>query len=152
MGANQHLHTQIVLGALEQALWAHDKPSGVTHRSDRGSLYLSIHYTERLAEAGFKASVGSVGGSYDNALSESINGLYKAEVIHKQGPSKGVSDVEVATLQWVSWFNHRRLLQPIGLLLNMKCCIINKTSLQRHDSNKILSDEPGGIQIHEINR
>lgn len=108
------LHTQIVLDALEQALWARGKPSGVTHHSDRGSQYLSIHYTERLAEAGFKASVGSVGDSYDNALAESINGLYKAEVIHKEGPWKGVADVELATLQWVSWFNHQRLLQPIG--------------------------------------
>ena len=81
---------------------------------DRGSQYLSIRYTERLAEAGFNASVGSVGDSYDNALAETINGLYKAEVIHKNGPWKGLDDVERATLTWVEWFNNRRLLRPIG--------------------------------------
>ncbi len=108
------LQTDIVLDALEQALWARGKPKGVTHHSDRGSQYLSIKYTERLAEAGFKASVGSVGDSYDNALAETINGLYKAEVIHKSGPWKGLDDVEQATLTWVEWFNNRRLLQPIG--------------------------------------
>ena len=108
------LQTDIVLDALEQALWARGKPQGVTHHSDRGSQYLSIKYTERLAEAGFKASVGSVGDSYDNALAETINGLYKTEVIHKSGPWKGRDDVEQATLTWVEWFNNRRLLVPIG--------------------------------------
>ena len=108
------LQTDIVLDALEQALWARGKPQGVTHHSDRGSQYLSIKYTERLSEAGFKASTGSVGDSYDNALAETINGLYKAEVIHKNGPWKGRDDVEQATLTWVEWFNNRRLLQPIG--------------------------------------
>jgi transposase InsO family protein len=108
------LQTDIVLDALEQALWARGKPKGVTHHSDRGSQYLSIKYTERLTEAGFKASVGSVGDSYDNALAETINGLYKAEVIHKSGPWKGLDDVEQATLTWVEWFNNRRLLEPIG--------------------------------------
>ena len=108
------LQTDIVLDALEQALWARGKPEGVTHHSDRGSQYLSIKYTERLAEAGFKASVGSVGDSYDNALAETINGLYKAEVIHKNGPWKGLEEVERATLTWVEWFNNRRLLKPVG--------------------------------------
>ena len=108
------LHTDIVLDALEQALWARGKPTGVTHHSDRGSQYLLIRYTERLAEAGFNASVGSVGDSYDNALAETINGLFKAEVIHKDGPWKGLDDVERATLNWVDWFNHRRILEPIG--------------------------------------
>lgn len=108
------MKTEIVLDALEQALWARGKPRGVTHHSDRGSQYLSIRYSERLAEAGFHASVGSVGDSYDNALAETINGLYKAEVIHKDGPWKGLDDVERATLTWVDWFNHRRLLGPIG--------------------------------------
>lgn len=108
------LRTDIVLDALEQALWARGKPRGVIHHSDRGSQYLSIRYTERLAEAGFSASVGSVGDSYDNALAETINGLFKAEVIHKDGPWKGLEDVEYATLNWVDWFNHRRILQPIG--------------------------------------
>ena len=90
------------------------KPKGVIHHSDRGSPYRSIRYTERLAEAGFNASVGSVGEAYDNALAETINGLYKAEVIRKHGPWKGLDDVERATLTWVAWFNHRKLLRPIG--------------------------------------
>ena len=108
------LQTDLVLDALEQAVWARGKPHGVTHHSDRGSQYLSIHYSERLKEAGFKASVGSAGDAYDNALAETINGLYKAEVIHKDGPWKGQDDVEQATLTWVDWFNNRRLLGTIG--------------------------------------
>lgn len=112
--ALKSMQTDLVLDALEQALWARGKPKGVTHHSDRGSQYLSIRYSERLAEAGFNASVGSVGDSYDNALAETINGLYKAEVIHKDGPWKGQDDVERATLTWVDWFNNRRLLGSIG--------------------------------------
>lgn len=108
------MQTDLVLDALEQALWARGKPQGVTHHSDRGSQYLSIRYSERLAEAGFNASVGSVGDSYDNALAETINGLYKTEVIYKDGPWKGMEDVERATLTWVSWFNNERLLGSIG--------------------------------------
>ena len=110
----KHMQTDLILDALEQALWCRGKPTGVIHHSDRGSQYLSIRYTDRLSEAGFKASVGSVGDSYDNALAETINGLYKAEVIHKNGPWRGLDDVEHATLTWVDWFNHRRLLQPLG--------------------------------------
>jgi putative transposase len=110
----KHMQTDLILDALEQALWARGKPKGVIHHSDRGSQYLSIRYTDRLSEAGFTASVGSVGDSYDNALAETINGLYKAEVIHKDGPWRGLDDVERATLTWVDWFNKRRLLQPIG--------------------------------------
>ena len=110
----KHMQTDLILDALEQALWLRGKPKGVIHHSDRGSQYLSIRYTERLAETGFNASVGSVGDSYDNALAETINGLYKAEVIHKNGPWKGLDDVERATLTWVEWFNNRRLLRPIG--------------------------------------
>ena len=109
-------HADFVLDALEQAL--HDrKPvgkDGLVHHSDRGSQYLSIKYTERLAETGIKPSVGSVGDSYDNALAETINGLYKAEVIHRRGPWRSFEAVEFATLEWVDWFNHRRLLEPIG--------------------------------------
>jgi len=108
------MQTDLILDALDQALWARGKPKGVIHHSDRGSQYLSIRYTDRLAEAGFNASVGSVGDSYDNALAETINGLYKAEVIHKEGPWRGLEDVERATLIWVEWFNNRRLLRPIG--------------------------------------
>lgn len=108
------MQTDLILDALEQALWARGKPNGVIHHSDRGSQYVSIRYTERLSEAGFTASVGSVGDSYDNALAETINGLYKAEVIHKDGPWKGLEQVELATLDWVDWFNNRRLLSSIG--------------------------------------
>ena len=107
------MKTDLVMDALEQALWARGKPTGVIHHSDRGSQYLSIRYTERLTEAGFNASVGSVGDSYDNALAESINALFKAEVIHKNGPWKSMDDVERATLTWVDWFNQKRLLGSI---------------------------------------
>jgi len=109
-------HAGFVLDALEQAI--HDrKPvgkGGLVHHSDRGSQYLSIKYTERLAEARIELSVGSVVDSYDNALAETINGLYKAEVIHRRGPWRSFEAVEFATLEWVDWFNHRRLLEPIG--------------------------------------
>lgn len=107
--AMKNMQTELILDALEQALWARGKPHGVIHHSDRGSQYLSISYSERLVEAGFKASVGSVGDSYDNALAETINGLYKTEVIHKGAPWKKLDDVELATLTWVEWFNNRRL-------------------------------------------
>lgn len=109
-------HASFVLDALEQAL--HERrpahKTGLVHHSDRGSQYVSIRYTERLAEAGIEPSVGSVGDSYDNALAETINGLYKAEVIHRRGPWRSFEAVELATLTWVDWFNHRRLLEPIG--------------------------------------
>jgi transposase InsO family protein len=109
-------HAGFVLDALEQAL--HDRRplsgSGLVHHSDRGVQYVSIKYTERLAEAGLEPSVGSVGDSYDNALAETINGLYKAEVIHRRGPWRSMDAVEYATLEWVDWFNNRRLLEPIG--------------------------------------
>ena len=108
------LQTELVLDALEQALWARGKPQGVIHHSDRGSQYLSIRYTERLAEAGCTASVGRVGDSYDNALAETMNGLYKAEGIHKDSPWRTMEQVERATLTWVEWFNNRRILQTIG--------------------------------------
>jgi len=105
-----------VLDALEQALHerrpVHD--GGLVHHSDRGSQYLSIKYTERLKDAGVEPSVGSVGDSYDNALAETINGLYKAEVIRRRGPWRNVEAVEFATLEWVDWFNTKRLLEPIG--------------------------------------
>ena len=111
---SRSLQTHIVMDALEQALWARGKPTDLIHHSDRGCQYLSIRYTERLSEAGIKASVGSVGDSYDNALAETINGLYKTEVIRHKGPWKGIDGVERATLEWVNWFNNRRLLEPIG--------------------------------------
>jgi transposase InsO family protein len=108
------MQTDLVLDALEQALWARSDAKGVIHHSDRGCQYLSIRYTERLAEAGVDPSVGSVGDSYDNALAESIIGLYKTEVIHHRGPWRHLDAVEYATLEWVDWFNNRRLLEPIG--------------------------------------
>ncbi len=111
---SRSLHTDLVLDALEQALWSRTKTAGLIHHSDRGCQYLSIRYTERLAEANIDASVGSVGDSYDNALAETINGLYKTEVIRRRGPWKNIEDVEYATLEWVDWFNNRRLLEPIG--------------------------------------
>jgi putative transposase len=109
-------HASFVLDALEQAL--HERRpvhgDGLVHHSDRGGQYLALRYTERLAEAGIEPSVGSVGDSYDNALAETINGLFKAEVIHRRGPWRSFDAVEFATLEWVDWFNHRRLLEPIG--------------------------------------
>jgi transposase InsO family protein len=114
--ASRTAHTDFVLDALEQAL--HERrparQAGLVHHSDRGSQYVSIRYTERLADAGIEPSVGSVGDSYDNALAETINGLYKTEVIHRCGPWRSFEAVEMATLEWVDWFNKRRLLEPIG--------------------------------------
>ena len=114
--ASRTAQASFVLDALEQAL--HDRRpahrAGLIHHSDRGSQHVSIKYTERLAEAGIEPSVGSVGDSYDNALAETINGLYKAEVIHRRGPWRSFEAVEFATLEWVDWFNNRRLLEPIG--------------------------------------
>ena len=108
------LKTELVLDALEQALYSRTGTEGLVHHSDRGTQYLSIRYTERLIEAGIQSSVGSVGDSYDNALAETIIGLYKTEVIRCGGPWRDIDDVEYATLQWVDWFNNRRLLEPIG--------------------------------------
>ena len=111
------MHTDFVLDALEQALYARqpERDGALIHHSDRGSQYVSIRYSERLSEAGIEPSVGSKGDSYDNALAETINGLYKAEVIHRRSwPTR--ESVELATLEWVSWFNHHRLLGPIGYI------------------------------------
>jgi putative transposase len=108
-------HADFVLDALEQAL--HDRrpvKGGLIHHSDRGSQYVAIRYTERLLEAGIEPSVGSVGDSYDNALAETINGLFKTEVIRRRGPWRSMEAVEFATLEWVDWYNNRRLLEPIG--------------------------------------
>jgi putative transposase len=111
------MRTDFVLDALEQALYARQPELGaLIHHSDGGSQYVSIRYTERLAAAGIEPSVGSRGDSYDNALAETINGLYKAELIHKRGPWKNRESVELATLNWVFWFNHQRLLGAIGYI------------------------------------
>ena len=112
---SRHMRTDFVLDALEQALHARQPtPHRLIHHSDRGSQYLAIRYGERLGEAGIEPSAGSVGDSYDNALAETINGLYKAELVHKQGPWKTVETLEWETLNWVTWFNQQRLLEPIG--------------------------------------
>ncbi len=108
------LRSDLALDALEQALHARPELENLVHHSDRGVQYLSIRYTERLDEAGIAPSVGSVGDSYDNALAETINGLYKAEVIRRNGPWRNLEEVEFATLEWVDWFNNRRLFEPIG--------------------------------------
>ena len=113
------LRTDLALDALEQAIWARrpdtaDPSQRLVHHSDAGSQYLSIRYTNRLAEAGISPSVGSVGDSYDNALAESVIGLYKTELIRQRGPWRDRDQVEYATLEYVDWFNHRRLLEPIG--------------------------------------
>jgi transposase InsO family protein len=113
--ASRSLRTDLALDALEMAIWRRQAQlDGLVHHSDRGSQYLAIRYTERLADAGAVASVGSRGDSYDNALAETIIGLYKTELIRRRGPWKGIDQVEYATLEWVDWFNHRRLLEPIG--------------------------------------
>lgn len=114
--ASRTAHAGFVLDALDQALQDR-RPihrGGLIHHSDTRVQYVSIKYSERLAEAGIEPSVGSVGDSYDNALTEPINGLYKAEVIHRRGPWRSFETVEFATLEWVDWFNHRRLLEPIA--------------------------------------
>jgi transposase InsO family protein len=110
------LQADFVLDALEQAIYDRcgDAPTGLVHHSDRGTQYLSMRYTDRLADAAIAPSVGSRGDSYDNALAESIIGLYKTEVIRRKGPWRHLDAVEFATLEWVDWFNHRRLLEPIG--------------------------------------
>jgi putative transposase len=116
--ASRSLRTDLALNALEQAIWERNRTGvdldGLIHHSDRGVQYLSIRYTERLAENGVVASVGSRGDSYDNALAETIIGLYKTELIRNRGPWRGLDDLELATLEWVDWFNHRRLFHELG--------------------------------------
>ena len=114
--ASSTMRTDLALDALEQAIYARQPDAALVHHSDRGVQYLAIRYTERLAEAGIEASVGSRGDSYDNALAESVIGLFKTEVIRPQGPWRGLEHVEYATLDWVHWFNTERLLEPLGYL------------------------------------
>jgi len=111
---SRSLRSDLALDALEQALHQRSPSEGLVHHSDRGVQYLSIRYTDRLLEAAIAPSVGSVGDSYDNAMAESVIGLYKTEVIRRRGPWRHVDAVEYATLEWVDWFNNRRLLEPIG--------------------------------------
>ena len=116
--ASRSLKTDLALDALEQAIWSRQRDGAnldeLIHHSDRGVQYLSIRYTERLAENGVVNSVGSRGDSYDNALAETINGLYKTELVRNKGPWRGLDDLELATLEWVDWFNHRRLFHDLG--------------------------------------
>jgi putative transposase len=116
--ASTSLRTDLALHALEQAIWDRARPGqdldGLVHHSDRGVQYLAIRYTERLAEVGVTNSVGSVGDSFDNAMAESIIGLYKTELVRNRGPWRGLDDLELATLEWVDWFNHRRLFHELG--------------------------------------
>jgi putative transposase len=114
--ATTTLRSDLALDALEQALYDRETDGALVHHSDRGVQYLSIRYTDRLAAAGVASSVGSRGDAYDNALAETINGLYKAEVIHHLAPWKGLEDVEYATLEWVAWYNAQRLMEPLGYL------------------------------------
>ena len=112
--ASTSMRSDLALDALEQALYDRETDGPLVHHSDRGSQYLAIRYTDRLLEAGIEPSVGSRGDAYDNALAETINGLYKAEVIYHLGPWKGLEDVEFATLEWVAWYNSQRLMEPLG--------------------------------------
>jgi transposase InsO family protein len=114
--ASNSLRSDLALDALEQALYDRDLDGPLVHHSDRGSQYLAIRYTDRLAEAGIESSVGSRGDSFDNALAETVIGLYKTEVIYHLGPWHGPEDVEFATLEWVSWYNSQRLMEPLGYL------------------------------------
>ena len=116
--ASTSLRTDLALDALEQALYERRETAegSLIHHNDMGVQYLAIRYTERLAEAGIEQSVGSRGDSYDNALAESVIGLFKTEVIRRRGPWRGLEDVEFATLEWVDWYNNRRLLEPNGYL------------------------------------
>ncbi len=115
---SRSLKSDLCLDALEHAVWARGdkRPDGLVHHSDRSVQFLSIRYTERIAEIGAVTSVGSRGDSYDNALDESIIGLYKTECVRNRGPWRGFDDLELATLEWIDWWNHRRLLEPIGMI------------------------------------
>ena len=146
-------HAGLVLDALEQAL-PDRRPArggGLVHHSDRGSQHLSIRGTERLLEAGIEPSVGSVGDSYDNALAGTVNGLFKTGVVRRRGPWRSVEAVELATLAWVAWLNHRRLLEPIGDVppaeAEARChAELEATALAAWHLNEIASGEPGAVQ------
>ncbi len=147
------MRTDFVLDALEQALYARqpERDNSLVIHSDRGSQYVSIRYSERLAEAGVEPSVGSKGDSYDNALAETINGLYKAELIHRRAPWKTKESLELATLEWVSWFNRHRLLEPIGYIppAEAEANYYRKLATRSShwpDLNPTASTEPGAIQ------
>jgi transposase InsO family protein len=148
------LKSDLALDALEQAIWEREEAArdSLVHHSNRGVQYLSIRYTQRLAEAGIEPSVGSKGDSYDNALAETVIGLFKAEVIRKRGPWRGLEDVEFATLEWVWWFNHRRILEPLGYVPPSECTRKPTTGTRSpkppwRDSCNELSEKPGAVQF-----
>lgn len=151
--ASNSLRSDLALDALEQALYERGESGtdGLVHDSDRGVQYLSIRYTERLAEAGIEPSVGSIGDSYDNALAESVIGLFKTEVIRRRGPWRSLEDVEFATLEWVAWFNHRRLLEPIGYVPPVEheegTIVARRLRPNWWHSRSELSGEPGAVQV-----
>ena len=152
------MRTDFVLDALEQALYARqpERDGSLICHSDRGSQYVSIRYSERLTEEGIEPSVGSKGDSYDNALAETINGLYKAELIHRRAPWKTKEAVEFARLEWVSWFNHHRLLGPIGYIppVELRQTTIGdspiRTPLWWSDLNHIASSKPGATHCSRL--
>ena len=150
------LRSDLALDALEQALHARPDLDQLVHHSDRGVQYVSIRYTDRLADAGIEPSVGSVGDSYDNALAETIFGLYKTEVIRRRGPWRNPEEVEYATLEWVDWFNHRRLFEPIGNIprwsSNSSTINAKKVRSWRPDSTNGVSEEPGAVQSSHLMR
>ena len=147
--AARSLRTDLALDALEMAIWRRQAQlEGLVHHSDRGSQYLAIRYTERLAEAGAVTSVGSRGDSFDNALAETIIGLYKTELIRRRGPWKGLDEVEYATLEWVDWFNHRRLLARSGISRRPSSrppTTRGRISAARTDSRTRASGKPGAV-------
>jgi putative transposase len=114
--ASRSMKTDFTLDALNQALWARQVVDGLIHHSDRGSQYLAFRYSDRLTDAGIDPSVGTKGDSYDNAMAETINGLYKAEVIHRRSSWRTIEQVELETLDWVDWYNNRRLMEPLGYI------------------------------------
>lgn len=149
------MSAELTLDALEQALWARKVNEPLIHHSDRGSQYLSIRYSKRLAEAGVEASVGTVGDACDNALAETINGLFKTEGIRKKRlPWKGTEDLEYATLGWVDWFNNRRLLSSVGDIPPVEFEQVYytgaKSCRQRQDSHRNVFGNPGAVQSIEL--
>lgn len=140
--SSRSLRADLALDALEMAIWARRDLEELIHHSDRGGQYLAIRYTERLGEQGAVNSVGSKGDSYDNALAETIIGLYKTELIRRRGPWRGIDDVEYATLEWVDWFNHRRLLEPIGYVPPAE---FEEAHRREHDPS--YADEPTGPSL-----
>lgn len=155
--ASRSLRTDLALDALEEAVWSRHRAgrdlSRLVHHSDRGVQYLAIRYTERLAETGVVNSVGSRGDSFDNALAETINGLYKTELVRNKGPWRGLDDLELATLEWVDWFNHRRLLEPLGHVPPAEFEDLlpsDRLSHRSRDSNPRACMKPGAVQLIAI--